>query len=99
MADIARRAGAPEQHWTWPAEAACRTGDSSVFLGRADEGGADLEERRRAAKAVCAGCAVRVECRRHALATREPYGIRGGLTEEERRALFTRGTAPVSRVA
>ncbi|MEU8924857.1 WhiB family transcriptional regulator [Kitasatospora sp. NPDC048545] len=96
MADDSRPA-APEQQWTRPSEAACRTVDSVLFLGSAGEGGAALEERRRVAKTVCAGCAVRVECRRHALATREPYGIRGGLTEEERRSLFTGGAGPAVR--
>jgi WhiB family redox-sensing transcriptional regulator len=33
-------------------------------------------------------------CRRHALATREPYGVWGGLTEDERR-LALRGGRPV----
>jgi hypothetical protein len=38
------------------------------------------------AKSVCAGCPVRRECLSEALA-RIPYGIAGGLTEHERRAL------------
>jgi hypothetical protein len=41
-----------------------------------------------AAKAVCAGCPVRPECLSEALA-RIPYGIAGGLTENERRRLRT----------
>ena len=38
------------------------------------------------AKRVCAGCEVVVECRDYALATRQPFGVWGGLDEEERRA-------------
>jgi len=36
------------------------------------------------AKAVCAQCPVLAACRAHALAVQEPYGIWGGLSEEER---------------
>ena len=39
-----------------------------------------------AAKRVCAGCPVRPECLTEAL-VRIPYGIAGGLTEDERRTL------------
>ncbi|WP_405000746.1 WhiB family transcriptional regulator [Kitasatospora cathayae] len=56
--------------------------------------GTAARKREEAAKAVCAGCAVRVECRRSALAAREPYGVRGGLTAAERRALFTGDPSP-----
>ncbi len=41
------------------------------------------------AKAICQLCPVLEQCRRHALAAREPYGVWGGLTEEERRELWT----------
>jgi WhiB family redox-sensing transcriptional regulator len=37
-----------------------------------------------AAKAVCATCPVIAQCRAHAIAVQEPYGIWGGLSEEER---------------
>ncbi|MER6304271.1 WhiB family transcriptional regulator [Kitasatospora sp. NPDC001539] len=80
---------ASERRWSRASDGACRTVDSRVFLGPAHEVGAAARERAEAAKAVCAGCRVRVECRRHALAAREPHGVWGGLTEEERRALFT----------
>lgn len=43
-----------------------------------------------AAKKVCAGCQVLEECRRWALDTREPHGIFGGLTAEERTSLHRR---------
>ena len=41
-----------------------------------------------AAKAVCGGCAVIVDCRDYALETRQPFGVWGGLDEEERRSLW-----------
>ncbi|MEJ8645170.1 WhiB family transcriptional regulator [Streptomyces sp. MS1.HAVA.3] len=37
---------------------------------------------------MCAGCPVRRACLDHALRTREPFGVWGGLTEEERHALL-----------
>lgn len=37
-----------------------------------------------AAKAVCATCPVRAECLAWALDTRDPHGVTGGLTPEER---------------
>jgi WhiB family redox-sensing transcriptional regulator len=48
-----------------------------------------------AAKAVCAICPVRVECGDHALATHEPYGVWGGMSESERRRLL--GVKPLKR--
>ena len=42
------------------------------------------------AKAICQDCPVLDECRDHALSTREPYGVWGGMSEEERRAYYER---------
>lgn len=41
------------------------------------------------------------ECRSHALVVREPYGVWGGLTEEEREAVYQRSKkiAPVGAPA
>ncbi|MEE1782611.1 WhiB family transcriptional regulator [Streptomyces sp. SP17BM10] len=84
-----------EDHWSREPEGACHAADSGVLFRPApEEEGVAAKEREEAAKAVCAGCEVRVECRRHALAEREPYGVWGGLTEGERRALFTSGPVP-----
>lgn len=35
-------------------------------------------------------CPVRTECAAHALAVREPYGVWGGLTEDEREEMMGR---------
>jgi WhiB family transcriptional regulator, redox-sensing transcriptional regulator len=48
----------------------------------------DDEEPCEEAKAVCAGCHVRVACLEHALAQREKQGIWGGATERERRRII-----------
>ncbi|CAM5312487.1 hypothetical protein SNARM312S_06834 [Streptomyces narbonensis] len=39
-------------------------------------------------------CPVRAECAAHALAVREPYGVWGGLTEDEREELMGRAPEP-----
>jgi WhiB family transcriptional regulator, redox-sensing transcriptional regulator len=43
-----------------------------------------------AAKSVCAGCVVRIECREHALESDERFGIWGGLSAGQRRQLLRR---------
>ncbi len=42
------------------------------------------------AKAVCLGCVVRTECLSDALDNRTEFGVWGGMTERERRALLKR---------
>jgi WhiB family transcriptional regulator, redox-sensing transcriptional regulator len=42
------------------------------------------------AKSLCRGCPVRTECLADALDNRVEFGVWGGLTERERRALLRR---------
>jgi WhiB family redox-sensing transcriptional regulator len=42
------------------------------------------------AKSVCIGCPVRTECLADALDNRVEFGVWGGMTERERRALLRR---------
>lgn len=44
----------------------------------------DHEEDQAAAKALCAGCPVQIECMVHALSVGEPGGVWGGLTPSDR---------------
>lgn len=72
----------------WVSRAACRRSDPELFFPVPDfivPGAA------KAAKAVCAGCPVRVPCLAYALAAREKYGVWGGATEGERRAMIRAG--------
>jgi WhiB family redox-sensing transcriptional regulator len=39
---------------------------------------------------------VIVACREHALSVREPYGVWGGMSEEERRAAYEASTPKAS---
>jgi WhiB family redox-sensing transcriptional regulator len=70
----------------WRPEAACSRSRYSVNLFYPSEGFAG-ERLTATAKAVCAACPVRRPCLDFALATRQPYGIWGGMTPEERRDL------------
>jgi len=72
--------------WQWQLSGACRD-DSEMFFHPQGERGPRCEERDAAAKAVCAGCPVLPQCRAHALATRQAYGVWGGLSEDDRASL------------
>ncbi len=66
----------------WASKAACRTTDpDSLFV----QGAAQNR-----AKVICGGCLVRTECLADALDNRVEFGVWGGLTERERRALLRR---------
>lgn len=66
----------------WTALSACRDADpDELFVSGAAQN---------RAKTVCAGCPVRTECLSDALDNRVEFGVWGGLTERERRALLRR---------
>jgi WhiB family redox-sensing transcriptional regulator len=66
----------------WSARAACSQADPDVlFVSGAAQN---------RAKQVCMGCPVRVECLADALDSHVEFGVWGGMTERERRALLRR---------
>ena len=66
----------------WTTQAACSTNDpDELFVTGAAQN---------RAKAVCMGCPVRAECLADALDNRVEFGVWGGMTERERRALLRR---------
>ena len=65
----------------WRELGACRGLEPSMFYP-------DDEDEAIEAKAVCAGCDVRVACLEHALTIREKQGVWGGATERERRRII-----------
>jgi len=68
----------------WASQAACREGDpDALFVQGAEQN---------AAKKVCRGCPVRMECLADALDNRIEFGVWGGMTERERRALLRKHT-------
>lgn len=74
--------------WEWQLEGACRSQDTELFFHPPGERGPTRSRREAAAKAVCAACPVVVRCREHALASREPFGVWGGLSVPEREDLL-----------
>lgn len=57
-----------------------------TFFHPEGERGPTRRERDEAAQAVCLTCPVLQRCREHALRVREPYGVWGAMTEDERTA-------------
>ncbi|HEV3382397.1 MAG TPA: WhiB family transcriptional regulator [Trebonia sp.] len=72
----------------WRESAACRSAEPELFFPASCEGQPTTETER--AKAVCARCPVRRECLQFALATRQAYGVWGGMSEEERHTAHLR---------
>ena len=64
----------------WRVAARCRTADAEgLFVAGA---------RQREARGFCRTCPVRTECLAHALDHRIEFGVWGGMTERQRRALL-----------
>ena len=89
MTDISRLPKPLSGTWEWQLRGACRDADADLFFHPEGERGPRRSGRESAAKAVCATCPVLAQCRAHALATREPYGVWGGLSETEREDVWT----------
>ena len=77
--------------WDWQMQGLCRGVDSSMFFHPDGERGRARATREVRAKELCRRCPVIAQCRAHALAVGEPYGIWGGLSEAERELLLKRG--------
>jgi len=65
---------------SWRVNASCRDTDPDGLFVRGAE--------QNRAKTVCMGCPVRAECLAEALDGRINFGIWGGMTERQRRALL-----------
>jgi WhiB family transcriptional regulator, redox-sensing transcriptional regulator len=64
----------------WRVSANCRNGDPErLFVTGA---------RQREARSICRGCPVLTQCLAHALDERIEFGVWGGMTERERRAML-----------
>ncbi|EST36972.1 transcription factor WhiB [Streptomycetaceae bacterium MP113-05] len=70
------------ESYGWSEHGLCRSTDPDRLFA---EGAAQHR-----AKTVCTGCPVRTECLAYALDTRVEFGVWGGMTERERRALLRR---------
>ncbi len=79
---IAPQATTTEWVQDWPSKGQCSGIDPDALFvqGKAQ----------RAAKVICKGCPVAAECLADALDNRTEFGVWGGMTERERRALLRR---------
>jgi WhiB family transcriptional regulator, redox-sensing transcriptional regulator len=93
MADVSRLPAPRTEDWEWQMRGACRGLDSSTFFHPENERGPSRARRERAAKQVCATCPVTQSCLAWALRTREPYGVWGGMSTEERTQMIRLQTA------
>ncbi|HEY3870835.1 MAG TPA: WhiB family transcriptional regulator [Actinocrinis sp.] len=93
MADFSRLPGPNADLWDWQLRGLCRGKDSSLFFHPEGERGAARSSREEAAKEICMNCPVRISCADHALKVREPYGVWGGMTEDEREEQHVRHKA------
>jgi WhiB family redox-sensing transcriptional regulator len=96
MAELSRLPGPVTEHWDWQMRAACAGLGTEPFFHPDGERGPARSAREAAAKAVCARCPVIRECGAHALAVREPYGVWGGMSEDDRDAILGRGRVAAS---
>ena len=71
----------------WMLAAVCRGRTDLFFAPDDSESRAERRRREARAKSVCEQCVVRVDCLEEAIEQDERFGIWGGLTERERRAL------------
>jgi WhiB family redox-sensing transcriptional regulator len=88
MADISRLPKPLADLWEWQYEGACRGEDPEAFFHPDGERGPSRVRRETRAKAICATCPVIQQCAAHALSVREPFGIWGGLSEEDRELIY-----------
>ncbi len=95
MADYSRLPGPNADLWDWQLRGLCRGKDSSLFFHPEGERGAARAAREQSAKEICLNCPVQKQCCEHALRVREPYGVWGGMTEEERENHYQRYPALV----
>ncbi len=88
MADIRRLPTPVAEVWDWQLHGSCRGESTSLFFHPDGERGPARARRQAAAKAVCGKCPVIDACLKHALSVREPYGVWGGMSEDEREAVY-----------
>ena len=75
--------------FVWQDQAACRGPLGAVFFPPTTfERKREKLAREAKAKAICKTCPVMADCRTYALEIREPHGVWGGLSENERKVML-----------
>jgi WhiB family transcriptional regulator, redox-sensing transcriptional regulator len=70
----------------WRDSAACRDEDAELFFPVGATPAANAQTRH--AKVICSGCPVLQACGAWALATRQAFGVWGGMSERERTSIL-----------
>jgi len=81
---VRRLPPATTDEWDWQLQAACRGMDGEWFFPPDREQAKARSSRISKAKAVCAHCPALIPCRDFALDNGEPFGVWGGLSEDDR---------------
>lgn len=79
----------PVKNWRW--RSSCLDADPELFFGPDEESLPARQIREDAATAVCMTCPVLTHCAMWSLSTAIPYGVWGGLGEDERAEILARG--------
>jgi WhiB family redox-sensing transcriptional regulator len=85
MAMIIESPKAWDANTVWRRDAACRDLDPNTFFIVGVTGAAVAQLA--AAKAICRTCPVQADCLEFAITTNQEFGVWGGTSEDERRAL------------
>lgn len=99
MTDLMTAPAPIASDWDWQFAGLCRGLNPEVFFHPDGERGSARRLRDLAAKEVCGQCPVLQMCRDHALAAREPYGVWGGMSEDERLAFYEEHGLSVRRAS
>lgn len=99
MTDLISGPAPIAEHWDWQFSGLCRSMSPEIFFHPEGERGSARRMRDQNAKEICGACPVIAACRKHALAAREPFGVWGGMSEEERNSYYERHNMPVRRAS
>lgn len=78
-----------QDEWEWQYEGSCREADPNLFFHPEGERGSARRRRAEEAKRFCGDCPVLTMCRERSLDAREPFGVWGGMSEDERHAVLS----------
>jgi len=73
--------------WDWQRQAKCRFISAELFFPPDGEGKGARVRREQLAKQICQSCPVQRQCWQHALTVGESFGVWGGTSESDRRAI------------
>lgn len=86
--DLVRLPAAVVENYDWQKDGSCVGMDQEIFFHPWNDTPRSRERRERAAKIVCSGCPVQKLCLDWSIKVQEPYGVWGGVGEDERRRIL-----------